>query len=691
MTRGGDCGLRIKQEIQTYFELGYRIGLLHLPEPGKGKQVSNDIHLCVRENWANVVAQGTPMHVQLAIVFSPDLLNGEFDFLSCIKADKVVMVQDRQPNPKQMGQWFKFAFGPMIWAPTNRWIRAKLESFNMPVQLSEMDWRPIARAIETKRHPAVISVAPVIGRVSVAGEAQWPAEVESLLAIYPTDPSIDFRVVGPPPAKQLKNTPQTNSWTIVDPAKISIERFVEMLDVFMYFPGSDVPELPDAAIACAMASGKIVVLPEYLRPHIGDGAVYAEPHQALAAIFDLFDDDDALKAAREKAIHHSGFRFSRKLHEERLRALVPPKKRRASKRRPSKNKRALFVPSNGIGLGHVSRLLAIARRMPDSVDPIFASMSQAAGIIESFGFASEYFPSHREIGISFEDWDDWFQYELSRKIDQFDVDLVVFDGNNPSPGLVEAVQAHGRCRLNWVRRGMGGEMPSPYLENSKYFDLIIEPGEVAHSVDNGPTSMRRDEVLMVDPITLLDRNELLSAEEAKAHLGLNPDAPAVLLQMGGGANRDVLALCDSIIENLKPFPSLQIVMAEWGNGLYSLPLWPNTSILRGFPISRYFNAFNFSIAAAGYNSYHEVIGFGLPTIFMPNRDPSMDDQGGRADFAQDHGAGFVLPEDQLFHLGALCEALLNDQAREVVHQNCLNLSRPNGAGDAARAIMEICG
>ncbi len=81
--------------------------------------------------------------------------------------------------------------------------------------------------------------------------------------------------------------------------------------------------------------------------------------------------------------------------------------------------------------------------------------------------------------------------------------------------------------------------------------------------------------------------------------------------------------------------------------------WPNVRVLRGgFPLSAYFNAFDFSIAAAGYNAYHEVISFGLPTVFLPNRAPSMDDQATRAEFAQDHGAGFVLDEDQMFHLRA---------------------------------------
>ena len=132
-------------------------------------------------------------------------------------------------------------------------------------------------------------------------------------------------------------------------------------------------------------------------------------------------------------------------------------------------------------------------------------------------------------------------------------------------------------------------------------------------------------------------------------------------------------------------------MAEWQDGRCQVAHWRNTAVLRGYPISRYFNAFNFSIAAAGYNTFHEVLGFGLPTIFLANRHPSMDDQGARAEFAQDNGAGFDLPDDQLFHLPALCEALLNDKARDYVSECCLGLSRDNGAKQAASAVMNLMG
>ena len=50
------------------------------------------------------------------------------------------------------------------------------------------------------------------------------------------------------------------------------------------------------------------------------------------------------------------------------------------------------------------------------------------------------------------------------------------------------------------------------------------------------------------------------------------------------------------------------------------------TILRDYPNSLYYNAFDFSVQAGGYNSFHEMRNLGLPTLFYPNMNTGMDDQ-----------------------------------------------------------------
>jgi predicted glycosyltransferase len=58
----------------------------------------------------------------------------------------------------------------------------------------------------------------------------------------------------------------------------------------------------------------------------------------------------------------------------------------------------------------------------------------------------------------------------------------------------------------------------------------------------------------------------------------------------------------------------------------------------------YFNAFDASVQAGGYNSYHEVRKFGLPTVFYPNMSTGMDDQLARCQQAETEGWGYVVKE-----------------------------------------------
>jgi UDP:flavonoid glycosyltransferase YjiC (YdhE family) len=629
-------------------------------------------------------------------VFSPGNFKDPVTGLDPITADKVVLVVDKAPNRDQMGTWFSFDLGPMSWAPTNRWVRAKLEECGFPVRLEPEDWRAIGVPLHPRPRVAPKRLRPVAGRVSAAGAAQWPKTANDLKRVYPSSAPLDIWTLGAPPTELRNASPGRKKWVILSADDISVERFMEAIDAFVYFPGALTPELPDAAIATAMASGIPVVLAPHLEPHFGPGAMYAEPSEALAMTAALLEDEAALEDRRRLARDYAGYLFSGEAQLARVEALAGPPPKRQSGRAGRKTaargkKRVLFVPSNGIGLGHTTRLLAIARRLDVRAEPVFASLGQASSIIEAFGYTAEYIPSYTDIGASVDDWDPWFRHELSDVIARHRPDVVIYDGNNPTPGLVHAALSGGACRLAWVRRGMCPQKPSPYLENARFFDCVIEPGDFAGDRDTGPTVALRHEVQSVPPIRLLDGDELLDRETARRELGLSPDKPAVLIHLGAGGTRDVIDLTDRVVADLRRFDGPQIMIAEWGNGSFRMPRWPGTSVLRGFPISRFFHAFDFSVAAAGYNSFHEVISFGLPTVFLANRHPSMDDQGGRAAFAQDSGVGFDLAEEEFALFPALCEAMLNPNANAVLRRNCAAFGAVNGAEASAELVMDLFG
>ena len=227
------------------------------------------------------------------------------------------------------------------------------------------------------------------------------------------------------------------------------------------------------------------------------------------------------------------------------------------------------------------------------------------------------------------------------------------------------------------------------MDNARWFDMILEPGELAAEIDTGITAQRRHEAKVVEPIRLLDEGELLARAEAAKALGLDPAKPAVLVQLGSGYNRDLLSILDQIMATLGRFPGLQVAIAEWVTGSVPLTLWPQAVILRGFPLSQYVRAFDFAISAAGYNSYHELLGFAVPTIFVANQHPTMDDQRGRAQWAQSAQAAFEIGEGELDDLHDVVALLMQAPAREYLATTCRGLAGANGAGQAAARLAAL--
>ena len=333
MSRGGDSCLRIRQEILTYHDHGYKIALIHVPFAGAAKTISPDIQLCVREDKADAVSADACLRAKLVIVFSPGVLKNPVGDLKNLSAKRVILVVDRIPNPRQMGLWHSFSVGPVSWAPTNRWVRAKLQTLGLPVPIEREDWRSIARPLRQGHTSTRSAGRIVIGRVSVPGAAQWPKTASEFEKTYKTDATIDFRVLGRPPAELVQMQGISSEWWMPGFSDTSVERFVEMLDGFMYYPSANSPELPEAAIAAAMASGKVVVLPPRFKPHFGPGAIYAEPESAIDAIKDLFADKENLEEAREAAKHHASLQFSEARHIEKIRNFAKPSTRRRKTRR----------------------------------------------------------------------------------------------------------------------------------------------------------------------------------------------------------------------------------------------------------------------------------------------------------------------------------------------------------------------
>jgi UDP:flavonoid glycosyltransferase YjiC (YdhE family) len=352
--------------------------------------------------------------------------------------------------------------------------------------------------------------------------------------------------------------------------------------------------------------------------------------------------------------------------------------------------RILFVTSNGTGLGHLTRGMAIARRFGERLDPAFLTLSAAAPVVDRMGFPVDYFPSHSAAAAeSARRWDRRLRRRLELLLGELQPSLLVFDGAHPYDALVATLRAHrgAQMRTIWCRRpmwrqGLGAEA----IYWSAEFDHVLEPGELAESEDRGLTVERRPEAERLRPIVFLDPTELLSREDACAELGLDADRPHALVALGQGPELD--AAVARSLERLAADPEVQVAALE--SSLSPRLHVPEQVVhLRGtYPMSRFYRAFELAVAAAGYNAFHELIAHGVPTLFVPMR-RQIDDQPARARWAQEQGMGrgIASPDDPT--LEARLTELLDPTARDEIRTSLADLPPATGAEQGAQFI-EAC-
>ena len=342
--------------------------------------------------------------------------------------------------------------------------------------------------------------------------------------------------------------------------------------------------------------------------------------------------------------------------------------------------RILFTTSNGTGLGHLTRSMAIARRLGDRAEPLFLTLSAAAPVVESMGFPVEYVASYATPGAGNDyRWSRRLRARLRAVINEAEPDLIVFDGTHPYEALLGALPSAGTavwCRRPLWRRG-ASRVP---LNRAGAFDAVIEPGELAESEDVGPTVALRERAHRVGPIVLLDREELLDRAAAAAELGLDPGRPAVLVTLGQGA--EVREATRRTLARLTAGGDVQV--AALSSALTAADEVPEGVIdLRAtYPMSRYFAAFDGAVAAAGYNAYHELIELGVPSLFVPMARRT-DDQPARARYADRAGIGLGVDGPTDPRLEAQLDRLLDPGERAAIAANLHALPPATGARDAA--------
>ncbi|CAI8394141.1 MAG: hypothetical protein CND85_02575 [Marine Group II euryarchaeote MED-G33] len=306
----------------------------------------------------------------------------------------------------------------------------------------------------------------------------------------------------------------------------------------------------------------------------------------------------------------------------------------------------VIFPTNGVGFGHFTRMLALAKHMKNedpTLEIIFFTTMPTLHLLKPYGIPAHYISGSPYFDeMSTIEWNGLLEEELAICFEAHRPKQFIFDGAFPYRGMLRAIKARPHLDSIWMRRGTFRRGKSIPVDSISHFDLIIHPedsiamqsSEVEHKVPS----------ITCPPITLIEPSEQMSRSQARRRLELPQDAIVVYVQIGAGEINDINSEVRLTVDALTKRENVHVVLGESMLGeRFDIDL-PRVHLLRDYPNSLYYNAFDCSIQAGGYNSFHEVRRYGLPTLFYPNLFTGMDDQLARCMAAVDEGWGQVLED-----------------------------------------------
>lgn len=345
-----------------------------------------------------------------------------------------------------------------------------------------------------------------------------------------------------------------------------------------------------------------------------------------------------------------------------------------------------MITSNGAGMGHLTRQLAVALAAGDGLAATLFSLSVALPVVAGHGVPGEYCPSVERRWMPSRMWHGYLRERIVALAAETEAQAIVFDGVAPYPGILAARSELRDVAFVWIRRGMWRRgVNAAQLRKSAFFDAIVEPGDLASSADEGPTA-DRDDARRVPPISMLDVIPRLDRAAAATRLGIDPDRPTVLVTLGSGRLGEVEAPGAVVVDALLEDRNWQICVTKAAIAQRSVPLRDEGRVveLRGvYPLVRYLDAFDAVVSAAGYNAVHEFVPAALPTLLVPNPATRTDDQVARAGTVAARGLALAALPDAPADLARAVRRLADGAVRRDLMARCRELGPDERGGGAA--------
>ena len=358
---------------------------------------------------------------------------------------------------------------------------------------------------------------------------------------------------------------------------------------------------------------------------------------------------------------------------------------------PPSNPRLLFYAVDGLGLGHVTRLLAIARAVrlqcPDA-QIVFLTASEADNVIYQEGFAALKVPSKTIAAATRlrpQTYAKLVQTVTWNAVAAFSPAVLVVD-TFPAGALHELLPLlRWEMRRVFVYRAQQPERArEPLFQNTlALYDLALvphAPGTEDIPLPEGVASVWTGDIL------IRTRAESLPRAEARARLGLPAQGRILYVTFGGGGAGEVAQALSVTLAALAGTEWTLAVARAPLDRRDALPLPPLAHWVDYYPMAECFAAFDGAVSAAGYNSVAELLHHGVPSVLVPFA-RGLDDQFARARRMAEAGAALTCPLDA----DALRENVQRLADPAVSHSLRARAPSQVPEGGAARAAEAILG
>lgn len=344
----------------------------------------------------------------------------------------------------------------------------------------------------------------------------------------------------------------------------------------------------------------------------------------------------------------------------------------------------LFITSNGSGMGHLSRCLAVAAEAERAgCRTAILTLSTAYEVVRDSGYPVMYHPSSAASPWSISVWNRSFARFLHQRFSGDRPDLVVFDGTAVYRGVTQT------CRrleipLVWLRRGMWKENVSrvQYDRPFEVADFVVVPGEVT-----GEAPHDQDNVSYVGPVSQANQTEILDAERAKHALGLDPHLRYALVQVGSAqlSGRSAVTASIEYLNSLSTDLTPVVLVSPIAG--YEPDISGVVVIHGRYPLTPYLKAFEFAVCSAGYNSVHENLAVGLAAVYVPNTAAVTDNQSARAELVAREGMGLVARSEAELHVEL--RRIVNAEVRSSLGYALSMRVVDDGAETTVKRMLEI--